>query len=279
MSILLGGGAVSDIWERLREPFDPRHVEWRIGRSGVKAGKGPWALVLAYITNRAIMDRLDEVAGPGNWWNEFRSSPSGGVLCGITIRLDDGREVTKWDGAENTDVEGVKGGLSAAMKRAAVQWGIGRYLYDLEEGWAKVHDGGQYRGEAKDASNQRVSFKWDPPELPAWALPQVQRTFQPTTQGPESRQRGGQRLGDLDDDALATYAAKTGEVAVAALEVLKNRARSLAEEVTAHEGRDSTHGATPEEDVDSILSEPGLNLDVLIATIKMLRERLRKGGV
>jgi hypothetical protein len=75
--------------------------------------------------------------------------------------------VWKWDGAENTEVEGVKGGLSSAMKRAAVQWGIGRYLYDLEEGWAKVHEGGKHSSKAKDGS----WFKWDPPDLPAWALP------------------------------------------------------------------------------------------------------------
>ncbi|MGH7576528.1 MAG: Rad52/Rad22 family DNA repair protein [Longimicrobiales bacterium] len=35
-------------------------------------------------------------------------------------------------------MESVKGGLSAATKRAAVEWGIGRYLYGIEEGWANV---------------------------------------------------------------------------------------------------------------------------------------------
>ena len=44
----------------------------------------------------------------------------------------------KWDAAENTQVEAVKGGRSGAMKRAAVQWGIGRYLYNLEEGFAQT---------------------------------------------------------------------------------------------------------------------------------------------
>src|SRR5690606_38042070 len=75
--------------------------------------------------------------------------------------------VTKWDGAENTEKEAVKGGLSGAMKRAAVQWGIGRYLYQLEEGWANVHEGGQYSAQTKD----KKWFRWDPPALPAWALP------------------------------------------------------------------------------------------------------------
>lgn len=45
------------------------------------------------------------------------------------------------DGAENTDIEPVKGGLSDAYKRAAVKWGIGRYLYDMEAAWVDVDPG------------------------------------------------------------------------------------------------------------------------------------------
>jgi hypothetical protein len=155
---------------RLRDPFAPEDIEWRLQQAGEKNGK-IWGKVLAYITNRAIMDRLDEVVGPDNWQNEYREGPAGGVVCGISIRvrLPDGSAewVTKWDGAENTDVEPVKGGLSNAMKRAAVQWGIGRYLYRLEEGWANVHDGGQLSGKTRDGK----WFRWDPPALPDWALP------------------------------------------------------------------------------------------------------------
>lgn len=149
---------------KLAEPFPASDVEWRVGRAGEKNGK-VWAMCLAYITNRAIMERLDEAVGPENWCNEFREAPHGGVLCGISIRVDDGW-VTKWDGAENTDIEGVKGGLSGSMKRAGVQWGIGRYLYNLEEGWANVHPNGAHSGKADGKW-----FKWDPPELPTWALP------------------------------------------------------------------------------------------------------------
>ena len=123
-------------------------------------------MALAYVTNRAIMNRLDEVCGPENWKNEFKAAPDGGILCGISIKIGD-EWVTKWDGAENTDIEAVKGGLSGAMKRAAVQWGIGRYLYKLEESWINANENGAYRGKTKDGT----TFKWDAPSLPAWALP------------------------------------------------------------------------------------------------------------
>ena len=64
---------------RLRDPFAPEDIEWRVQQAGEKNGK-PWARVLAYVTNRAIMDRLDEVVGASNWRNEYREGPGGGVL-------------------------------------------------------------------------------------------------------------------------------------------------------------------------------------------------------
>lgn len=155
----------------LAAPFPASDVEWRVQSSGEKNDQ-PWARVLAYIDNRAIMDRLDDVCGQENWRNEYRHGPDGAVLCGISILVERGVDsewVTKWDGAENTDIEAVKGGLSGAMKRAGYQWGIGRYLYQLEEGFAKVSENGKHYTKPK----QGKPFKWDPPALPAWALPAV----------------------------------------------------------------------------------------------------------
>lgn len=149
----------------LQEFFAADEIEWRLQQAGEKNGK-VWAICVPYVTNRAIQQRLDETVGPGRWRNEFRPGPGGGVLCGISLKVD-GEWVTKWDGAENTDIEEVKGGLSGAMKRAAVQWGIGRYLYRLDEAFANVHEGGKLRGKTKDGK----PFRWDPPQLPAWALP------------------------------------------------------------------------------------------------------------
>lgn len=166
----------------LQDFFEPDALEWRIQQAGEKNGRF-WAIVVPYVTNRAIQIRLDEVVGPENWRNEFAKGPDGGVMCGLSIRvpvetvdLTTGEVIrgwewlTKWDGAENTKgMEGneVKGGLSAAMKRAAVQFGIGRYLYALEETFAIINERGRFRGKTRD----QKPFRWDPPELPAWALP------------------------------------------------------------------------------------------------------------
>jgi hypothetical protein len=147
--------------ERLKEPFPVNDVSWRIGQAG-KNGDRVWAKVLAYLDNRAIMERLDDVCGPANWRNEYAKGPEGGVLCCIYIKI--GEEwVGKWDGADNTDVEATKGGLSDAMKRAAVQWGIGRYLYDLGETWAEIVE--QKTPGAIYAKSDKVgTFYWLPPK-------------------------------------------------------------------------------------------------------------------
>lgn len=152
----------------LQDFFAAEEIEWRVQQAGEKNGR-IWAIAVPYVTNRAIQARLDEVVGPESWRNEFRPGPDGGVMCGLSIRVGD-EWVTKWDGAENTDVEGVKGGLSGAMKRAAVQWGIGRYLYALDEVFANVHDNGRFRGKLPGRAGGRA-FRWDPPALPAAVLP------------------------------------------------------------------------------------------------------------
>lgn len=169
--------------DKLDAPFASEDIEWRIQQAG-KNNNGIWAKVLAYVTNRAIMKRLDEVCGKAGWRNEYRDIPNnGGVECGISIKVD-GEWITKWDAAENTQVEAVKGGRSGAMKRAAVQWGIGRYLYNLEEGFAIV-SAQRAHGFHYAKSKEAGVFYWKPPALPAWALPDGSVVHQPEPQSPE----------------------------------------------------------------------------------------------
>ncbi len=158
----------SEVKSALCRPFQESEIEWRVGECGKKGDKF-WAKCFAYVTNRAIQNRLDEVFGTTGW--ECRFEPiEGGFLCGIGVR-DGDSVVWKWDGAERTDFEALKGGLSGSMKRAAVQWGIGRYLYSLESGFAETFServqGGHYA-----RTKEGETFYWIPPQLPAWALPE-----------------------------------------------------------------------------------------------------------
>lgn len=166
----------------LRDPFPIKDLEWRILRSGLTRDHKPWAIVSAYVDNRAIVERLDRVMGPANWRDEFKEWNAGtpGVLCGVSLRLD-GEWITKWDGAEQPREKGksgdqlvaVKGGFSGAEKRAASKWGIGRYLYDAGDLFAEIRpgEGGRFRAAIKQEGAPPVKFTWDPPALPPEFLP------------------------------------------------------------------------------------------------------------
>ena len=52
------------VFAQLAAPFDPSDLEWRAGATNKDKNK---ALALAYITSRAVMDRLDDVVSPENW--------------------------------------------------------------------------------------------------------------------------------------------------------------------------------------------------------------------
>lgn len=163
--------------KKLAEPFPATDIEWRIQSSGMSDTKGPWAKVLAYVTNRAIMERLDEVCGPENWQNDYKPWTTGapGVMCGIAVQIK-GTWVWKWDGSEQPkeksegQLVAVKGGFSMSMKRAGVQWGIGRYLYNLTEGWAAIGPEGEHYVPKNDKKGT-PPFRWNQPKLPSWALP------------------------------------------------------------------------------------------------------------
>lgn len=154
--------------KKLAEPFPAADIEWRVARAGKKGNGDIWVKCLAYITARAVMDRLDEVVGPGNWkdryWREGEAN-----MCGLSIRIN-GEWVEKVDGAESTDIEAVKGGISGALKRAAVKWGIGRYLYNLTEGFADARPK-EFPGSLWARDKEIGNFYWAPPALPDWALP------------------------------------------------------------------------------------------------------------
>lgn len=132
-----------EMQQALAQPFAPEDLEWRIQTTSKDKTRG---MAVPYVTNRAIQTRLDEVCGPDNWYNDFKPWHANGKkesqLCGIAIHFEGRGWITKWDGAEDSDIESVKGGLSDSMKRAAVQWGIGRVLYNLDSVWVDIEQVG-----------------------------------------------------------------------------------------------------------------------------------------
>ena len=86
---------------------------------------------LAYIDARDVMDLLDEVCGQDGWQTDYKMLGNK-MYCGIGIFTEEKQWVWKWDMGDETEFESGKGEASDAFKRAAVKWGIGRFLYDLK---------------------------------------------------------------------------------------------------------------------------------------------------
>ena len=111
-----------ELFAALAAPFEANETKVR-SQSGRQ---------LHYITARTVMNRLDNVLGPENWWDRYTPLENS-VLCELTIRLPDGSTLTKCDAggyagmADSGDDD--KSGYSDSFKRAAVKFGVARYLY------------------------------------------------------------------------------------------------------------------------------------------------------
>jgi len=90
----------------------------------------PACQCVAYIDARDVMNLLDEVVKPENWQDDYRLI-NGQLFAGIGIYINN-QWIWKWDVGTESQTEKEKGQVSDSFKRAAVKWGIGRFLYDLD---------------------------------------------------------------------------------------------------------------------------------------------------
>ncbi len=89
----------------------------------------PQAQCVAYIDARDVMDLLDKHVGAENWQDDYKVVDNK-LFAGIGVNTKD-IWVWKWDTGVESNIEKEKGQASDAFKRAAVKWGIGRFLYHL----------------------------------------------------------------------------------------------------------------------------------------------------
>jgi hypothetical protein len=190
---------VQAVTQALAEPFDPSEVKWK---PGVVSGNR--ALALAYVDARAIQDRLDEVLGGENWQDDYEALSDGSVICRLRLKL--GSEwITKTDvGGPSEQPDGgdrIKAAFSDALKRAAVKFGIGRYLYRIPNQWVN----------------------WDPhrrqflqtPRLPSFAIPARLHKLPPKTAVhtlPATGAELQQRLQDYENKLVAQGVCQRGEL-------------------------------------------------------------------
>ena len=153
-----------EISRQLREPFDPREVDFRAqGRASEQTGK---AQVVAYIDARAVQDRLDAVVGVGGWsfgWEPLVIEKGEVMVAKGTLTI---HGVAKADAGSASNFEQSLGAVSHCFKRAAVHWGIGRYLYGLPMSWVAV----EKNGRIPDATLRELRSRLPRPSTQAAAI-------------------------------------------------------------------------------------------------------------
>lgn len=126
--------SIEQIMQKLKAPFNEDQLEFRVGATNKDKTMG---LALPYVQARAIQDRLDEVVGFNNWKANYREVKDG-FLCSLAIKINN-EWIDKEDGAQLTEFESVKGGISSAFKRVASSgFGVGRYLYAVRTQWFPI---------------------------------------------------------------------------------------------------------------------------------------------
>ncbi len=146
--------SAEEILRQLSGPFDAAEVKCK--PAGVSGNR---AMALFYVDARVVQDRLDDVLGVDNWQDEYAVQGDGGVVCKLSCRIA-GEWIAKMDvGGPSEQPDGgdrLKAAFSDALKRAAVKFGIGRYLYRVPTQWV-------------DYDPKKRAFA-RPPQIPAGVL-------------------------------------------------------------------------------------------------------------
>jgi hypothetical protein len=148
-----------NLLDRLAEPFPADEIDWK--PEALSSDKTR-ALAVAYVDARTVMQRLDDVLGPGGWQDDYEPLDDGSAICRLRVRVN-GEWVVETDVGSPSDQKDAgdrrKASFSDAIKRAGVKLGIARYLSRLPKAWC-------------DFDPKAGAFK-STPQLPAWATPWV----------------------------------------------------------------------------------------------------------
>lgn len=164
----------SEVWNKLTEPFPAGEVQWRVEALSKDKRR---AMVVPYVDARTVLDRLDEVLEPGGWQDTYEvleaKAASYAVRCRLMVL-----EIAKEDVGEG---DSLKAAFSDALKRAAVKFGIGRYLYRLDKQWVD-HDPDSGRFKAPELASGLRVVESENTTKPLAELPPNQQRAEPTHQ-------------------------------------------------------------------------------------------------
>jgi len=88
-------------------------------------------ICVPYIDSRQVSARLNKVLGVDGWSDTLIETTGNYIICELTCYVN-GKAITKTDVGTPGNVEKDKSQASDAIKRAAVKFGVGEYLYHME---------------------------------------------------------------------------------------------------------------------------------------------------
>jgi len=178
------------LFTQLAEPFDPSEIKWRVTHTTRDGSRGA---VIAYADPRAYTDRLNQLFTPSGWTRNYdvtavsdlsrqkrdKMIQTGKVL--VTCTLTIARLGTHTGSGEQwaDEQNAMTAAEAQAFKRAGSCFGLGRYLYNLQETWVSI-----------DGQGKPTRL----PALPDWALPKANSATRKTNPAcgprPPAPQRG-----------------------------------------------------------------------------------------
>lgn len=124
---------LADIYEWLSRPFPEGTVKFK---PGVVSGNK--CLPMAFIDARDVSHRLNTVLGLAGWDTRYKMIAPNLVQCRLRLWLD-GRWIAREDVGDISEQpskgDQMKSAFSDALKRAAVHFGVGAYLYKTKLAW------------------------------------------------------------------------------------------------------------------------------------------------
>ncbi len=116
-------------------------------------------ICVPYIDARQVTQRLNDVLGIDGWSNTFIETTSSGLICELSLIIN-GVQITKSNVGTKSNIAAEKGQASDALKRAAVAFGIGAYIYEMAPVQMQVNGGKLVteKGEPLDTPDKLSSY-------------------------------------------------------------------------------------------------------------------------
>jgi hypothetical protein len=137
-----------DVWARLAAPLPVGRIAWRQDGRAIERDGKYFARFVCYVEANTVRERLDSVV-PGEWNLTLdilpqvtTADPDGVDNSGVAFKARlQVLSVVREDVGMGRDY---KAAATDAFKRAAVRFGIGHELYDMEVNWVRVDGDGKY---------------------------------------------------------------------------------------------------------------------------------------